>query len=492
MKIGISPEKFSVLMFRSLRFQLLFRSLLILSMLLILIGGLQYVFMKQELYIDNSRSIVSQIHSIPPEAWQESSHNEYGANGVKNNFFFPGVTIAFVNLSGKLSVLAQDLYAGAPPVYSKQFYQNISSGRVHDLHFKVATNKAGKEVLTVFDKVEQNGKVIGLAQMSTPTQPIKNILLRQMAIFSLLSITALLIGLLTFFPIIRHTLKPLSNIRRMMAHINAGNLNKRLPSYDKQVEINSLAMSFNGMLERIESSFNAEKEAKERMRRFVSDASHELRTPLTAIHGFLEILLRGAVNDPKKIEKSLKSMYEESKRMNKLVQDLLFLAKLDRVPGFNMKKDSLDSVLNEMEPQLRLLAEKRKAIFQIEPSVTAIFDRDKIKQVILNIYYNAIQHTDPKTGVIRVSLEKQGRNILLAIEDNGPGIPKKHLKHLFERFYRAESSRSRKYGGAGLGLSITKSIIENHNGTIEVKNKDGKGSIFLVRLPAEYKESPLK
>lgn len=137
---------------------------------------------------------------------------------------------------------------------------------------------------------------------------------------------------------IRLTLKPMSRIVHMMGDIHAGSLDKRLPIDMKQAEIESLGISINQMLERIETAFQAEKEAKERIRQFVSDASHELRTPLTSIHGFIEILMRGAAEKPEQKEKALQSMYAESVRANKLIEDLLFLAKIDREPSFEMKK----------------------------------------------------------------------------------------------------------------------------------------------------------
>lgn len=200
------------------------------------------------------------------------------------------------------------------------------------------------------------------------------------------------------------------------------------------MEIDTLAISFNRMLERIETSFKAEKEAKERIRQFVSDASHELRTPLTSIHGFIEVLLRGAALQPEQRERALNSMYEESKRATRLIEDLLFLAKIDRVPSFEMKKGALDSLIRVMEPQLSLLAKERKLQLLLEDHAEAVFDGDKMKQVILNLVYNAVQYTDEKTGAITISLQKNDDGVMLMIADNGTGIAPEHLPHLFDRF----------------------------------------------------------
>ncbi|MEC1585361.1 ATP-binding protein [Bacillus spizizenii] len=477
--------------FKTLRFQLLFRSLCILVLLLVFVGAMQYVFGKRLLYENRAVSIQSYINSTEPTIWKnieryksnpDGSHKSDGA--VRPAFIYPGVTIVFIDKKTKAStVLSTDPYAGAPPTFKKSVYDEALKDTMA-LHYRMTKNESGEEVLVVFQAITIDGKEAGVIQMSALTAPLKDVLLRQISIYSTLSLVALLLGLFTFLPVVRHTLKPLSQMVHMMGHINAGNLNKRLPVYGKQMEIDTLAISFNHMLERIETSFKAEKEAKERIRQFVSDASHELRTPLTSIHGFIEVLLRGAALQPEQRERALNSMYEESKRATRLIEDLLFLAKIDRVPSFDMKRGDLDLLIREMEPQLSLLAKERKLQLLLEDHAEAVFDRDKMKQVILNVVYNAVQFTDEKTGAITISLQKDHDGVMLMIADNGTGIAPEHLPHLFDRFYRADPSRSRKYGGSGLGLAITKSIIDSHNGTIEVKSEIGRGTVFLIRLPA--------
>ncbi|MGE9754284.1 sensor histidine kinase [Bacillus inaquosorum] len=477
--------------FKTLRFQLLFRSLCILVLLLVFVGAMQYVFGKRLLYENRAVSIQSYINSTEPTIWKnieryksnpDGSHKSDGA--VRPAFIYPGVTIVFIDKETKAStVLSTDPYAGAPPTFKKSIYDEALKDTMA-LHYRITKNEAGEEALVVFQAITIDGKEAGVIQMSALTAPLKDVLLRQISIYSTLSLVALLLGLFTFLPVVRHTLKPLSQMVHMMGHINAGNLNKRLPVYRKQMEIDTLAISFNHMLERIETSFKAEKEAKERIRQFVSDASHELRTPLTSIHGFIEVLLRGAALQPEQRERALNSMYEESKRATRLIEDLLFLAKIDRVPSFEMKRGDLDSLIREMEPQLSLLAKERKLQLLLEDHAEAVFDGDKMKQVILNLVYNAVQYTDEKTGAITISLQKNDDGVMLMIADNGTGIAPEHLPHLFDRFYRADPSRSRKYGGSGLGLAITKSIIDSHNGTIDVKSEIGRGTVFLIRLPA--------
>ncbi|AOC93092.1 sensor histidine kinase [Bacillus amyloliquefaciens] len=468
-------------LYRTLRFQLLFRSLAILALLLCFIGGTQYMFMKRTMYENQAISIQSYINSMDQSVWRSIKTLARSETPAHPNLIYPGATVAFIDQSYKMSVLSEDPHAGTAPSFPKNVYRDALTDTMA-LHYQVAHNKSGQEIIVVFQAISIDGRQAGVMQMSTLTQPLDDSLFRQVGIFAVLSFAALVIGLFVFFPVIRLTLKPLSRIVHMMGGMNAGSLDKRLPIDKKQAEIESLGISINQMLERIETSFQAEKEAKERIRQFVSDASHELRIPLTSIHGFIEILMRGAAEKPEQKEKALRSMYAESVRANKLIEDLLFLAKIDREPSFEMEKGALGAVILEMEAQLKQLAGNRKLEFFVDQQIEAVFDKDKMKQVILNLFYNAVQHTDEETGVITVSLQKDG-GIMLMIADNGTGIAPEHVPHLFDRFYRAETSRSRKYGGTGLGLAITKTIIDSHNGTIEVKSEQGKGSVFIIRLP---------
>jgi len=219
------------------------------------------------------------------------------------------------------------------------------------------------------------------------------------------------------------------------------------------------------------------------MRRFVADASHELRTPLTSIHGFLEVLLRGAASNPDQLARALNSMFLESNRINKLVEDLLVLAKLDQDPQLQLAETKLDALLLEMEPQLQLIAGNRTVELLLTPNVSGQFHADKLKQVVLNLFFNAVQHTDSETGVISITLASYNTQAEIRVADNGTGIESVHLPHLFERFYRNESSRTRKKGGAGLGLAITKSIVDVHGGTITVDSQPGAGTTFRILLP---------
>jgi len=468
----------------SLRFQLLSRSLLILAVLLVFIGLFQYVFMRDVVYRNKAASLQSQIMSISPAAWKELGPSMETGTMRPPLFFIPEANLAFIDAEGHYSVLSSGPGGISPPQLDTQEYLTVLKKKPR-INYRIIEDAGGTEQLVVLQPIPAApGQLIGVVQVSTLTAPLKELLIRQLLTFLFLSLIAILVGVLFFLPVLKKTLVPLSNMVDTAEQIDAGNLARRFPIRQGQLEIDRLAESFNGMLDRLEASFKAERETKEQMRRFIADASHELRTPLTSIHGFLEILLRGAASQPDQLHKALRSMHSESERLNKLVHDLLLLAKLDRTPHVELTEGLLDTVIRDMEPQLRILAGNRRLDLRIEPNINCKFDRDKIKQVILNLFHNAVQHTHPEKGHIQISLFDKNNGAQLSVQDNGTGISDSHLPHVFDRFYRSESSRTRKYGGAGLGLSIAKSIVDAHGGTIGVESKEGQGCTFYVWLPA--------
>lgn len=451
----------------SLRLQLLSRSLLVILSLLMLIGVFQYVFMKQFIYTNKIRSIEDQIHLIPDDVWK---HDIETSQNVKQSsrpmVYFPGVNITFINQKSTFLRLAKDPHHSYFPKLSASAYKQVmkNSNQPDNTTSLIKKMDGHQEQVIVLKPIIFDGEIQGVIQINTPTESLRDLLIRQMLIFLMLSLTAMTIAFFVFSSVLKQTLVPLFTTTKKVEHINAGSLHDRLPVNQGQIEMDRLSLSINEMLERLEKAFKAETEAKEQMRRFVADASHELRTPLTSIHGFLEVLLRGASSNPEQLNDALKSMYGESKRLHKLIQDLLLLAQLDQLPPFQKEYCFVDELILDMKPQLILLAGNRKVLFDFPSRLPSDINKDQFKQVVLNLFSNAVQHTNPTTGVIQVIGKINEKELSLIIQDNGHGIPQEHLPHLFERFYKADASRSRAYGGAGLGLAISASIIELHGG----------------------------
>jgi two-component system, OmpR family, sensor kinase len=480
----------------SLRTQLLSRSLIVLALLLVLIGALQYVLMKNALFRNQAEALSLQARSIPVELWEpdreprnrpaERNNEALPENprqGDRPMLFLPNMSLAKIATNGNYTDLTSDTGLSAPQLTAEAYTSILEQFKERQpVAYEVIDNTEGTEQIVVFRPYGSPNSPSGILQLGMDTQPLHAVLLRQLLIFAVLAILAMAAGVALYLPLLRRTLHPLNRMVETVERTDAGNLAERIPAVQGQREIDRLAESFNGMLKRLEDAFETEREAKEQMRRFIADASHELRTPLTSIHGFLEVLGRGAADNPEQLHAALSSMHGESKRMKKLVEDLLLLAKLDRKPELHLQDIRLDRLLFEMEPHLRMLAQGRKVTIQAA-AVLCRCDPDKIKQVIYNLFHNAVQHTDAATRRITVTVDRTKDHAVLLVSDNGAGIPKEHLPHLFERFYRIDESRTRQHGGAGLGLSITQSIINAHGGQMSVDSTVNQGTVFRAEWP---------
>ncbi|WP_168121693.1 HAMP domain-containing sensor histidine kinase [Paenibacillus sp. HB172176] len=487
---------------QSLRLQLLSRTLLLMAALLLLIGSLQFVFMRDFLYRNKSEALNAQIMSLPPDILRNSDgdnasdHSRPDMDGNEEHGlsptpvqFQPGLTIAIVHEDGSLSQInASHSDEAAPPALSREEYIQIESNLERQKHvpYRLLDDASGSRKLVVFRLVGHPGKDDNpiLIQASMETDSLRKQLLAQVSLYAALSLAALLSGLALYLPLLRRTLKPLSKAVEAARLTDAGNLTTRIPEHQGQQEIDSLSEAFNSMLMRLNTSFEKERNMTNAMRRFVADASHELRTPLTSIQGFIEVLLRGAAANPEQLRRALTSMNEESSRIRKLVEDLLQLAKLDQSPQLQLQPLNLTQLIQEMEPQLQVLGGRRSLQLQLVKDATIRANADKLKQVILNLFQNAVQHTDPSQGKISLTLKAERSSVELVIEDNGSGIKEEHLPHIFERFYRGDASRARLSGGSGLGLAISKSIVESHEGVLTIESREQEGTLCRLRLPA--------
>jgi two-component system phosphate regulon sensor histidine kinase PhoR len=226
----------------------------------------------------------------------------------------------------------------------------------------------------------------------------------------------------------------------------------------------------------------------ENMRReFVANVSHELKTPITAIQGFVETLQEGAIHDKKKGPEFLSIIMKHSDRLNKIIEDLLNLSRIEQ----NIEKGeivltpcSIQDILEEAVTLCQNQAFEKNIQLKLEaiPDLQAHINAPLLVQAVVNLIDNAVKYS-PTESVIVVQSLKQGKEILIKIKDNGPGIPEKDLPRIFERFYRVEKARNRQFGGTGLGLSIVKHILQAHGGTVKAESKPGEGCLFTLFLP---------
>jgi two-component system OmpR family sensor kinase len=307
----------------------------------------------------------------------------------------------------------------------------------------------------------------------------------------------------------RSGLKPLSRIERTAAEIAHGDLTRRVPALaGPNTEVGRLATALNGMLGQIEAAFAARAESEARMSRFVADAGHELRTPLAGIKGLTDLYRMGALPEREDIDATMARIARESERLTRLVEDMLLLARLDEQslrtaggdPGQGAgSPDPFPLGLDCAPMDLRTLAADAlhdvRALDAVRPvtltgpngdgppaAAPALADESRLRQVVTNLIGNAIRHTPPGTP-IRIGVGTDGGDTVLEVADEGPGLTEEQAHRIFERFYRADTSRTRATGGAGLGLAIVQSLVTAHAGHVEVRSAPGRGATFRVLLP---------
>jgi two-component system OmpR family sensor kinase len=292
------------------------------------------------------------------------------------------------------------------------------------------------------------------------------------------------------FLVVRRSLRPLVEMEHAAEAVAAGDLTRRVPEGDPDTEIGSLSHSFNTMVAQVEEAFAeraaSEAEARtseERMRRFVGDASHELRTPLTSIRGFAELYRQGALPAQADVDRAMNRVESEAARMGLLVEDLLLLARLDQQRPLEHVPVDLLELARDAVQDARAVDPARPVELEVVAAGAAPVvsgDAARLRQVLGNLVGNALTHT---SAPVTVRLSTATGNAVVDVEDKGPGIPPEDRPRVFERFYRADSSRTRSSGGTGLGLSIVAALVAAHRGTVEVLDTPGGGATFRVTLP---------
>lgn len=323
-----------------------------------------------------------------------------------------------------------------------------------------------------------NGQIIGTVQVAQQLQPI----IETLEIIRLALLAGgglvLLLAAAGGAVISGTTLRPLHNFTETANHIvTAHDLQQRLVAPYPHDEVGQLAETFNKMMERLEILFNTQQQ-------LVADVSHELRTPLATIQGNLDLLRRGVASDPVMLRESMDAMNSEVARMSRLVRDLLLLAESDAGAPLQLRPVELDTLLLEVYREALLSANGRlKVRLGHEDQAVIQGDPDRLKQLLLNLVNNAIAYT-PDGGTVTLSLYRRPDGwVRVMVADTGVGIAPDDLSHIFDRFWRHDKARNRKFGGSGLGLSIAKSIAEAHGGQISVESTVGHGTTFDVLLP---------
>jgi two-component system OmpR family sensor kinase len=296
-------------------------------------------------------------------------------------------------------------------------------------------------------------------------------------------LVALAVSVLIAILLARSVYVPIRRVTNAAEEIARGKYEQEVPVAGPK-EVKGLAASFNQMAKQVKGS-------QQMLRDFVADVSHELRSPLTSIKGFAQAIVDGTAKGKKAQLKAASVIEDESKRMMRLVEELLEFSRLES-GQITMAKEAVDlkDLLQQCHEIFLIRAEEKniKLRTNIEPLPPVTGDIDRLEQVFNNLLDNAIKHTPPGGKVNIVAQHPQPDFVEIAVADNGRGIPGEQLRHVFERFYRADPSAGK--AGAGLGLAIARQIVLAHGGDIMAKSTLGKGTEFVVRLPVRSTFAP--
>jgi two-component system OmpR family sensor kinase len=280
---------------------------------------------------------------------------------------------------------------------------------------------------------------------------------------------------------VRRELRPLERIEATAGAIAAGDLSQRVDVVDPRTEVGRLGVSLNAMLAQIERAFDERRASESRLRRFLADASHELRTPLTSIRGYAELFRRGAGARPEDLATSMRRIEEEAARMGVMVDDLLLLARLDQGRPMELAAVDLSAIASDAVADARTVHGGRQISVDAPDRLELPGDEARLREVVANLLSNALEYTD---AAVDVSVRAEDGSALLEVADHGPGLTEEQRAHVFEPFYRADPARTRRSGGAGLGLSIVSAIVAAHAGSVSIVDTPGGGTTFRVSLPA--------
>ena len=322
----------------------------------------------------------------------------------------------------------------------------------------------------------------GITIAALPAHEVEQTLSHLLLVEALVIAGVLLALGITASVVVRLGLRPLDRMEVTAGKIAAGDLSQRVSPANERTEVGRLGLALNRMLDRLEQAFREREASESRLRRFLADASHELRTPLASIRGYAELFRMGAAADPVETENAMRRIEEEAERMGVLVEDLLALARLDRAPERERERVDLSELAADAVADARAVAPGRAIELRAPSGAWVLGDPNQLRQVFANLLRNALTHT-PETSAVEVELAGDEDSVTLRVRDHGPGLPAGGPEQLFERFWRNQQGRERGKAGAGLGLAITRAVVEAHGGSISARDASGGGAEFLVSLP---------
>lgn len=293
-------------------------------------------------------------------------------------------------------------------------------------------------------------------------------------------------GLLTYF-VSKSIIKPIDRLKKAAQSIKAGELDHSIQA-SRSDEIGQLTQAFEEMRIQLKESFAIQKQYEENRKELIAHISHDLKTPITSIKGYVEGIRDGIAATPEKQERYIQTIYAKAVDMDHLIDELFLFSKLDlgKLP-FEFVEVDMKDYLEDYIEELSFDLEKKhvEVIYHFDPKgrYHVLVDREKFKRVLANIVDNSVKYMDKNSKRLAISLSATSEKVQIVLADNGPGIPEEAVPLIFNQFYRAEQSRNKLTGGSGLGLSIARMIVEEHNGAIQVESSVNEGTKITITLP---------
>jgi two-component system, OmpR family, sensor kinase len=366
-------------------------------------------------------------------------------------------------------------------------FSSGTGGHPPQTSFTAPSTKAGGPDFRVLAVKEPGGYTLIVGEpLSGTVDTLNRLLLIELVVTAAALVAAVLLGLW----LVRVGLRPLADVEDTAERIAEGELYQRVPGENDRTEVGRLARTINVMLGRIEQAFAdrdateaALRRSEERLRRFVADASHELRTPLAAVTAYAELFERGARDHPEDLDRAMAGIRNQAGKMGRLVEDLFLLARLDE--GLPLERQPVDlvEVATDAVRTASTVGPSWPVRLEVSGPVTVVGDEVRLRQVLDNLLANVRTHTAEGTEVTVAVREAGDGGAELEVADRGPGLGPDEAERIFERFYRADASRSRASGGTGLGLSIVTAIVAAHGGEVSAADRPGGGTVVTVRLP---------
>ncbi|MEO8286798.1 MAG: HAMP domain-containing sensor histidine kinase [Chloroflexota bacterium] len=451
----------------SLRWRLTLWSSIVLAVLIAVLGLLAFFFVRYFLFEGVDANLDRQTTATLTYVYQRQDQNlqDLGQENRVDAVFY-----TIINLEGVIESKDRDI-----PINPDYVLQALEGDTV--VKTQLLPNGGSVRVMLKPIRVRPSNRIGGVLQAATPLAYIDQVLSEMTILLSITSFALLVVGAFGSYMLTGRAFRAVAQVTKKVHQIELSqDISQRLPESGRDDEVSTLIVTFNRLLSRLQEAFEAQ-------RRFVADSSHELRTPLTVIKSNLHLLRQ--TSSPSERVELLGIAEGEVARLNRMVNDLLYMAQMQA--GHDLKPIlspvELDSLLLDVFARARPLTTlKHQKLTLIHEDIAATMgDRDQIQHLLLNLLDNAIKYTG-EGGIITLGLwteEGWGR---IEVSDNGPGIPEAELPLVFDRFFRTQDARQTERNGSGLGLSIVKSIIDAHNGKIEVYSKIGEGTTFRIWL----------